>query len=243
MFSSTKKIILFLLIITAVAIGWRWQKQELQPTESIIIPLSPFNSPTLRPKTSKKLSVPYINEAPSGNWSGPWKNACEEASIAMVEFYYQGKTSVSIADAEAFMSMLFAKEDAKYGNNFNSDGTQMKYMIDNFTSYHAEIIRDPTIEQIKNELDNARPVISLHYGFDLHNPNIPFLRGGTYYHAMVIIGYDDTAQEFIVNDDGDTKTGIGHRYAYAVFINSLHEYNYVTKKADGESTVIFTSTP
>ena len=85
--------------------------------------------------SGKILSVPYINEAPSGNWSGPWKNACEEASIAMVEFYYQDRTSVTIAEAEIFMMMLFQKQDAKYGNNLNSNGEQFKYLIDNFTGF------------------------------------------------------------------------------------------------------------
>ncbi len=230
------------LIIAIVTIGtiWLGHSNHKQPVV-IIPPPSPKNTPTPTPHTFKKLSVPYISETPAGNWSGPWKNACEEASIAMVEFYYQGKTSISVAEAEAFMMMLFEKENAKYGNNFNSDGTQMKYLIDNFTSYHGEIVRNPTIEQIKKQLDVNHPVISLHYGYALHNPNIPFLPGGTYYHAMVIIGYDDGAREFIVNDDGDTKTGPGHRYAYATFMTSLHEYSYATKKGDGPPTMIFTS--
>ena len=235
------------VVVILVAIGGVWlgmssEGAEPRPTESLIIPPTLSPTTTLEPRTSQKLPVPYINEAPSGNWSGPWKNACEEASITMVEFYYRGKTTVTIKEAEAFMTMLFEKQNARYGSNANSDAMQFKYLIDNFTSFKAEIVRNPTIEQIKNEIDKERPVISLHYGFALKNPNIPFLPSGTSYHAMVIIGYDDTTKEFIVNDDGDTKTGAGHRYGYDLFMSSLHEYNYTTKRADGPPTVLFTST-
>src|SRR3989344_646690 len=167
------------LAVILIALGGSWfvfsrrVDDRHEPGETIPAP-SPKHTPTLEPRTSEKLPVPYVNEAPSGDWSGPWKNACEEASIAMVQFYYRGRTSVSIAEAEAFMIMLFEKQNAKYGNNVNSDATQFKYLIDNFTSFGAEIVRNPTIEQIKEELDDERQVISLHYGFDLHNPNIPF---------------------------------------------------------------------
>ena len=80
-----------------------------------------------------------------------------------------------------------------YGGNANSDAAQFKYLIDAYTDFDAEIIRNPAIGQIKEELDENRPVISLHYGFALRNPNIPFLPTGSSYHTMVIIGYDDEA--------------------------------------------------
>ncbi|MFA5987658.1 MAG: hypothetical protein WC797_03350, partial [Candidatus Paceibacterota bacterium] len=38
--------------------------------------------------TKVNLEVPYINEAPDNDWTGPWKDACEEASITMIEKYY-----------------------------------------------------------------------------------------------------------------------------------------------------------
>jgi len=222
----------------------------------LITPRDEASGPSTSPRPAKKIALPpittnsgklavlpvlYISEAPSGNWSGPWKNACEEASIAMVDYYYRGRTSVSIPEAEAYMTTLFEKQNSLYGSNANSDAVQFKYLIDNFTSFNAQIIRNPTINQIKDQIDQKRPVISLHYGFALENPNIPFLRTGSSYHTMVIIGYDDAKGQFIVNDDGDTKAGAGHRYGYELFMNSLHDYNYADGKADGPATVLFTA--
>jgi hypothetical protein len=186
------------------------------------------------------LVVPYIKEVPAGVSGGNWKNACEEASIAMVEQFYTGKKVMNIDAGKAFMIKLFNKEDVLYGSNVNSDTDQVKYLIDSYSDYNAKIIDNPTVAQIKSEIDAGRPVITPHYGFALGNKDIPFLRTGTSYHMETIIGYDDAAQQFIVNDSGDPIDGPGHRYDYSVFMNSIHDYNYADKKADGPARAVFT---
>jgi len=187
------------------------------------------------------LDVPYINEAPDGNFTGNWKNACEEASMTMVEKYYLGEKSVSIDKTKKSMQKLFDYQNKIYGSNVNSDAQRTKDIIDNNLNYTATIIENPSIEQIKKQIQEKKPVITFHYGFDLHNPNIPFAVNGSYYHTMVVIGYDDKTKEFVTNDDGDQKNGANHRYGYDLFMNSLHDYDYLTHKTDGPPRVIFTS--
>jgi len=187
------------------------------------------------------LDVPYINEAPDGNFSGNWKNACEEASMIMVEKYYLGEKTVGVNEAKAAMQLLFDYQDRLYGSNVNSDAQRTKDIIDNNLHYTATIIENPSIEQLKQQIQKKQPVITLHYGFTLHNPNIPFAVNGSYYHQMVLIGYDDTTKEFITNDDGDQKYGPSHRYGYDLFMSSLHDYSYVTRKTNLPARVIFTS--
>ena len=203
-----------------------------------------INQSTLAVKETNKviLAVPFISEAPDKNWTGPWKNACEEASMAMVDKYYSGQSSVSSAAAKKEMTMFFDVQDKLWGSNANSDAARTAELINDNTIYNATIIELPTISQIKNELDQSRPVIVPLYGFDLHNPNIPFvpLPRGTSYHMFVIIGYDDATKEFITNDDGDTKAGPGHRYGYDLLMNAIHDYSFVTKHADGPARAIFT---
>lgn len=187
------------------------------------------------------LDVPYISEAPDGNFSGNWKNGCEEASITMVEKYYAGQKSVGVIEAMSFMQNLFDTEDRLYGTNASTDAAQTIKIINNYTSFSALIKDNPTIEDIRRQIRIKRPVISLHYGFDLQNPDIPFSRVGSYYHMLVIVGYDNKAQEFITNDDGDMKSGKDHRYDYNLFMNSLHDYNLALNRTDGPPRVIFTS--
>ncbi|MCX6744722.1 MAG: C39 family peptidase [Candidatus Parcubacteria bacterium] len=194
--------------------------------------------------TKVNLDVPYINEAPDNNWTGPWKNACEEASMAMIEKYYFGKSTVAISEAKVFMSTMFTKQNTIWGTNADSDAKRTAQLINDYTVANAKIVDNPSVEDIKKELQQKHPVISLHYGFDLKNPNIPFVpasRGGTSYHMLVIKGYDDENKEFIVNDTGDRNEGDGYRYDYDLFMDSLHDYDFSTHKANGPARVIFTS--
>ena len=186
------------------------------------------------------LAVPYTNEAPDDNWTGPWKNACEESTMAMVEKYYLGQRTMTKVEAKAFMQMLFDKQNKVYGSNADSDSVRTAYLINNFSSYGAVIKNNPTVEEIKKEINQRRPVITLHHGFDLKNKNIPFLATGSSYHMMAIVGYDDAKKEFITNDPGDRKEGKNHRYSYDLFMNTLHDFDFKTKKANGPARVIFT---
>ncbi|MEI8337678.1 MAG: C39 family peptidase [bacterium] len=215
---------------------------------SITTPNSTTNTKTTpipastTPKASKvSLGVPYISEAPNNIWTGPWKNACEEASIAMVEKYYKGEKTVSIEESKAFMQNLFDIEDQIFGSNANTDAEKSNYLVNNYSSYKGVVKINPTINDIKKQIDGGHPVIAFHNGFELKNPNIPFLPTGSAYHSTVVEGYDDIHQQFIVQDPGDEINGIGHRYDYNLYMNSLHDYNYTDKKADGFASVIFTS--
>jgi len=200
-------------------------------------------SPTM-PNSAKldklQLSIPYIHESPDGSWTGPWKNGCEEASILMVEKFYMGQTYTNIKESMDFMMALFNIQDNIWGSNADADAYRTAKLINEHTRYNAVITDHPTIAQIKKELQQKRPVIALHYGKTLNNPNIPFLATGSYYHMTVIIGYDDTTQEFIVHDNGDTKTGSAHHYKYSVLMDSLHDFDFSTGRADGTPRVIFT---
>ncbi|HNU96006.1 MAG TPA: C39 family peptidase [Candidatus Magasanikbacteria bacterium] len=187
------------------------------------------------------LEVPFISEAPEKIWSGPWLNGCEEASIAMVDNFYIGKNKVTPKDAAILMNKLFAWQNKIYKSNANSNATRTVEMIlKNNLSFKTRIVRDPTLEQIKNELRANRPVISLHYGLDLKNPDLIFRRDGSAYHMVVIKGFDDNTNEFIVHDNGSHKNGVDFRYKYDILMSSLRDYNHKTDKTEKPGTVIFT---
>jgi hypothetical protein len=187
------------------------------------------------------LSVPFTVESPEGSWKGPWVNACEEASITMVEKFYKGQETITPLEAQTFMETLFVYQNKKWGSNADSDAARTVDIINNATSYKGTIKVNPTLEEIKEELRNGRPVISLHYGFGLNNPGIRFLATGSSYHMMVIKGYDDTVDSFITNDNGDRVAGHDHMYDYDLFLDSIHDFDFKTRKANGPPTVIFTS--
>ncbi|HOX41873.1 MAG TPA: C39 family peptidase, partial [bacterium] len=82
------------------------------------------------------------------------------------------------------------------------------------------IVQLESIDQIKKELANNRPVIIPAAGKMLKNPN--FRNGGPIYHMLVIIGYE--GNEFITNDPG-TRKGEGYRYDQNVIFDAVHDWD------------------
>jgi hypothetical protein len=187
-----------------------------------------------------KLSVPFIIEIPDGTWTGPWKNACEEASMAMVDQYYQGVSTIGRQASKKIMLPIFAYQDAVWGTNADSNAARTAKIIEAKLDFKATIKRNPTLEEIKNELRAGRPVMSFHYAKYLPNPGHRFRVNGSYFHVMVLSGFDETTQEFISEDPG-AENGLDYRYKYDKLMATLGDYNYTTHKVDGLATVLFTA--
>ena len=70
--------------------------------------------------------------------------------------------------------------------------------------------------------------------------NKNFKNGGPWYHSLVILGYDDDQQQFIVHDVG-TRLGAYFRYSYQILLESIHDFPPSHKKEDidqGSSRVL-----
>jgi len=190
--------------------------------------------------TQTRLDVPYISEVPDGRWTGSWKNACEEASIAMVDRYYASVKKTTTAWQKAYMTKLFVIERKLWKSDANTDVDMTIKLINDNSSFSARAAENPTIDEIKKELDAGHPVIVPVDGFKLANKNIPFLAAGSGYHMFVLIGYDDNKQTFIAHDNGDLKDGVGILYGYDRVMETLHDYSFLRKKTDGPARAIFT---
>ncbi len=195
---------------------------------------------TARAQTTINLPVPFTSEVPDGQWVAPWNNACEEAGIVMVEQYYAGKESLTKEETKKLMRPLFEIENKVFGSNADTDARRTNKLINEYANFGSKIITDPTLEEIKDELRAGQPVIIFLYGKNLPNPNHRWRRGGSYYHVMVLVGFDDDKGEFIANDSGDHDTGLDYRYKYDTILNALHDFNYKTRQADGPARALFT---
>ena len=187
------------------------------------------------------LPLPFLWEIPDGVWVAPWSGACEEASVLSVEGYYLKKPKVIVKkdEAKALMLPMFAIENKIFGYNSDTTAAETTKLINDYASFDAYVKDTPTLEEIKNELRAGRPVITVHYGYDLANPRHRFRRGGSSYHVMAIAGFDDAKGEFLVNDS-ELNDGIDFRYKYAIIMDTLHDFDHSTRKADGPARAIFT---
>jgi hypothetical protein len=198
----------------------------------------------LAAEQSLNLPVPFTPEAPDGLMVKPWNNSCEEASIIMLDEYYKGNTQKTIPKTTAKTSILnyIAIENKIFGYNANTNATEMAKLINEYSKYfEAKVKTEPTLEEIKNELQAGRPVIALLYGKNLENSHINFVINGSYYHTFVIKGFDDATKEFIVNDNGDLKQGLDLRYSYDTILGALRDYSHQTGKTVQPATVLFTN--
>lgn len=188
-----------------------------------------------------KLKVPYTSEVPLGSWVKPWNNACEEASMIMAESYYFGNETMDKKTAVKYMTPLFNIENKIFGGNADTDSVRTAKLLNDYLSVSAIIKINPTLEEIKDELRHDKPVVTFHYAKNLKNPNHRWRAGGSYYHVMLLVGFDDNTSDFFVHDSGDDKTGEYYRYSYDAIMSTLHDFNHTTGKANGQARVLFTN--
>ncbi|OGH68679.1 MAG: hypothetical protein A3I29_04990 [Candidatus Magasanikbacteria bacterium RIFCSPLOWO2_02_FULL_44_11] len=208
--------------------------------EQVTIAAATTTAPKPTIPKAVSLSVPHIWEIPDGVWVKPWNNACEEASIIMIEEYYLSTAKRKLPPKEIKQKLwpLFTWEDKIFGSNADTDAARTARIINEYSSFSATVIKNPKLEDIKMEISLGHPVMSFHYAKGM-NPDHRFAINGSYYHVMVITGYDDIKQEFLINDS-EFKNGLDYRYPYATIMDTLHDFDHKRRKADGPPTVLFT---
>lgn len=182
------------------------------------------------------LEVPYTSQAPQGNWKEPWQNACEETSILMIDAFYKGYSLDTTTAPRGILSVLDIKNN-NYGTSLDENARKMMSIINNFFPWESEMVENPSLDDIKREIDAGHPVIMPVYGKGLRNPS--FTAGGPVYHVFVISGYDDSTQEFITQEPGINR-GKNYRYSYATIMESMHDFLPDNKTAEGPKRALFT---
>lgn len=164
------------------------------------------------------LDIPFVCQAPLGNWSPPFDNACEEAAILLVHYYLESK-SIDPMQAAQDIEDIVEFEKSTYGFYKDTSAEQTAQLIRDYYGYKANVYYDISLQDIKKQLVKGNPVIVPTAGRMLGNPY--FTRPGPVLHMLVIKGY--TPFEFIVNDVG-TSRGADYTYSYSVLENAIHDW-------------------
>lgn len=176
------------------------------------------------------IKTAFVQQAPEKNWDEPWQDACEEASLITVDYFYKNIKSITTTEnRDAILKMI----DFENQQGFTSDlyVSQMATVGQKYLNYQTKIIDNPTVEDIKKYLVQNIPVIVTANGKILYQENKHFNSGGPYYHSLVILGYDDNKQQFITHDVG-TKAGAYFKYSYNLLMESIHDFPQSGKKED-----------
>ncbi|MFA6511813.1 MAG: C39 family peptidase [Patescibacteria group bacterium] len=167
------------------------------------------------------LDVPFTSQAPSANWDEVHEDTCEEASLLMIHRFYENKPFANAQDADAELLALVDFENERFGDYKSTNAEDTATMIREYYGYtNVAVVYDITMNDVKREVAQGRPVLLLAAGRELGNPN--FTGSGPLYHALVVKGWTET--EIITNDPG-TRKGHEYRYDPDVLMNAVHDWN------------------
>ncbi len=194
---------------------------------------------TIAPKPTKILSdgfpnkhlikTTFVPQAPEKKWDQPWQDACEEASLLTVHYYYQESNPDAQIIKSDILKMIDFENQQSYEYDLNLE--QMELVAQKHLGYTTKIIENPTINDIKEYIVKDIPVVVTASGKILYQENKHFKEGGPYYHSLTILGYDDDQKKFIVHDVG-TQFGAYFKYSYTLLMESIHDFPLSKNKQD-----------
>lgn len=161
--------------------------------------------------------VTFFPQAPDGNWNLPRQEACEEASIALANYFIKGK-SLTRDQVRADILAMVDRQMQLFGDYLHTTIEQTKQLYLDFYGGEAYIIDNPTIDDIKSALAQWYIIVAPFAGRKLGNPY--YSGQWPLYHMMVLRWYDDT---YIYTNDVGTRRGEDYPYTYQTILNALHD--------------------
>jgi hypothetical protein len=166
-----------------------------------------------QPKNYYIKDVPFIVQAPNADWKNErLQDGCEEASAVILSGWYNNEGS--IWKSEALKRILAASTWLETNTNtFHDNSVEdiVRLLKEKYYIKIADILENPTLDEIKIKLRENKLVLVPTNGQLLGNPY--FSGAGPERHMIIIRGYDDDKEMFIVNDPG-TKRGENYHYSY-----------------------------
>lgn len=219
--------ILIGLLVTILAVGHfvgGKEKENLSPAEKIdisenqIIPPVP-STETEIPIAYQIKNVPFTSQAPLVNWDQLHDEACEEASLTIVDYYLNNKTLTKDLAENEIQSQV-AWEIGYFGSHNDLTAAETVILAQNY--YHLnnlETTQINSLNDIKKEVSQNHLVVVPTAGRLLGNPN--FRVPGPVYHMLVISGYNTNS--FITQDVG-TRNGQNYIYNQTILYNAIHDW-------------------
>jgi hypothetical protein len=192
-------------------------------------PTTDANLPPKLPATnsaipsSYNLAVLFIPQAPKRIWDAVHEETCEEASMLMVQAYQNDVTAMTADDMDARLMAIVGYEKKTYGGDAwkDTDAQRTADIMRDFLGMNSvRVIPITSLDDVKNEIAQGRPVMLPASGILLKNPN--FTDGGPNYHMVVAKGYTPTS---IITNDPGTRVGADYAYKSDVLWNAIHDWN------------------
>ncbi|HXK36758.1 MAG TPA: C39 family peptidase [Candidatus Paceibacterota bacterium] len=180
---------------------------------------TPEPTPTPRPEAGMNLAVPFYAQAPDGDWTLPWQEACEEASAILVDAYWQDDP-LSVDEMKARILALVVWQTERFGSYEHTTAADTAVILREVMGYErVDVKYDVDIDDILAHVRAGRPVIVPLAGRLLGNPY--YTAPGPVYHMLVVKGVTDDGK--IITNDVGTRHGKDYVYDPAVFLAAMHD--------------------
>ncbi|MEI6587377.1 MAG: C39 family peptidase [Candidatus Moraniibacteriota bacterium] len=169
--------------------------------------------------TKMLIDVPFTSQAPLSKWDAYHEEACEEASLLMVEYFLKNKKlTPALAEKEIQALIAYEIKNTKGYEDSNTEET-VKLGADYYGLKNLRVVYDFTPADLKKYLAQKKPIIIPAAGRLLGNPN--FTAPGPLYHNLVLIGYDG---DTIITNDPGTRKGQSYRYDIKTLFSAIHDF-------------------
>lgn len=164
------------------------------------------------------IPVPFVPQAPTGDWSLPYEETCEETTLIMAEAYFKGQKSIDRFAARDRMLELVDYQNKKFGFYDDTSMKDTAIIAEERFGMTTKVETEVTKEKIKKYIVNKQPIVFPVAGRRLGNP---YYKGeGPPYHVVLIVGFED--DQFIVHDPG-TRYGAYYRYHMDHLLRENHD--------------------
>lgn len=136
----------------------------------IVVSVMPFFTFAQANSSRVVLSVPFAVQAPFGDWSQPWQDFCEEASIVMAaHFVWQLPLAPGMAELE--MQIIQQYENMVFRRNRDTSAEETASILRKLYGLKNISVQSVgSTADIKREIQNGKPVVVPAAGQMLENP-------------------------------------------------------------------------
>lgn len=173
----------------------------------------------LHQRSSINLAVPFVSQAPFADWKLPYQEACEEASVILLDAFYK-KRSLTPEQMDRAILDLVEWEKKRFGFYEHTTAEDTATILREYFEYErVRVFYDMSLQDLKRELSAGRPVIVPLAGREVGNRF--YRRPGPVYHMLLIKGFTNDGR-LITNDVG-TRHGADYPYDSDVFFAAIHD--------------------
>ena len=167
------------------------------------------------------LKMTFYSQAPFGDWSFPWQEACEEASALLVAntYFHHNWSRENFRDE---ILKLVEWETKTFGDYKDTNAAQIARFLKEYLGLDSKVYTDPSFEDVRTILERGHFILMPFDGKLIGNPN--YKNGGPVYHVMVLKGFKVGASQKIITEDVGTRNGEDYVYPWSTLQNAMHEF-------------------